>query len=91
MNILKDFNKEVDTTNGSCLEKSRSILSWIFGHPSLERPEVGYIFPLRLMNANRLDGVPFLYYIVFANDYSSYQAYDANVKPVGETVTLLRR
>jgi hypothetical protein len=44
MNILKGSNKEANTTNGSYLEKSRSILSWIFGHPSLGRPEVGYIF-----------------------------------------------
>jgi hypothetical protein len=34
------------------------------------------------MNANRLDNVPFLYFIVFSNDYTSYQIYDASVKPV---------
>ena len=40
-----------------------------------EGHKYGYIFPLRLMNANRLDGVPFLYYIVFTNDCTSYQTY----------------
>jgi hypothetical protein len=42
------------------------------------------------MRANRLDHVPFLYFIVFANDYTSYQAYDASLKPVGEKTALLR-
>jgi hypothetical protein len=43
-----------------------------------------------LMNANRLDNVPFLYFIVFSNDYTSYQTYDASLKPVGEKFALLR-
>ena len=43
-----------------------------------------------LMNANRIDHVPFLYFIVFSNDYTSYQTYDASVKPVGEKIALLR-
>ena len=42
-----------------------------------------------LMNANRLD-VSFLYFIAFSNDYTSYQTYDASVKPVGEKIALLR-
>ena len=44
MNTLTGSDKEADTTNGSRLEKSRIISSWIFGHPYLGRPEVGYIF-----------------------------------------------
>ena len=91
MNILKGSKTEADTTIGSCLEKSRNILSWIFGHPSLGRPEVWlYLFcSSDLMNTNRLD-VSFLYFIVFSNDYTSYQTYDASVNPVGEKIALLR-
>jgi hypothetical protein len=88
MNILKDSNWEADTTNGSSLEKLRTILSWIFGHPSLGRLEVGYTVLLGLMNANRLDHVSFLYFIVFSKDYASYQIYDASVHPVGEKIAL---
>jgi hypothetical protein len=36
------------------------------------------------MHANRLDHVTFLYFIVFANGYTSYQIYDASLNPVGE-------
>jgi hypothetical protein len=42
------------------------------------------------MKANRLDNVPFLYFIVFSDDYTRYQTYDASVKPVGEEIALLR-
>ena len=43
-----------------------------------------------MMNANRLDHVPFLYFIVFSSGYTSYQIYDASAKPVGEKMALLR-
>jgi hypothetical protein len=43
-----------------------------------------------MMNANRLDHVSFLYFIVFSNDYTSYQTYDASAQPVGEKVALSR-
>jgi hypothetical protein len=42
------------------------------------------------MNANQLDYVPFLYFIVFSNDYTNYQTYDASLEPVGEEIALLR-
>jgi hypothetical protein len=42
------------------------------------------------MNANRLDNVPFLYFIVFSDGYTSYQTYDASVKPVGKGISIFR-
>jgi len=36
-----------------------------------------------------LDNVPFLYFIVFSNDYTSYETYDAKLNLVGERMALL--
>jgi hypothetical protein len=43
-----------------------------------------------LMNANWLANILFLYFIVFSNDYTSYQIYDASVNPVGGKIALIR-
>jgi hypothetical protein len=56
-----------------------------------ESQRYGYLsVPQVLINANRLDNVPFLYFIVFSDGYTRYQTYDASVKPVGEEIALLR-
>jgi hypothetical protein len=41
-----------------------------------------------LMNTNRLDNVRFLYFIVFYDEYTSYQIYDTSLNPVGKKITL---
>jgi hypothetical protein len=33
-------------------------------------------------NVNRLDDIPFLYFIVFSKDYTSYEIYDAKLNPL---------
>lgn len=40
-------------------------------------------------NVNQLDDIPFLYFIVFSKDYTSYEIYDAKLNLVVERVTLV--
>jgi hypothetical protein len=40
-------------------------------------------------NVNRLDDIPFLYFIVFSKDYTSYEIYDAKLNLVVERVALV--
>jgi hypothetical protein len=70
--------------------KEYIILDFRTSKPRKARSMVISSRSLRLMNANRLDNVPFLYFIVFSNDYTSYRTYDASVEPVGEKIALLR-
>jgi len=41
------------------------------------------------LDANQTDGVPSLYFIVFSNDFQTYEVYDAKLKPVKGPVALL--
>ena len=41
------------------------------------------------MNANRPDNVPFLYFVVFAEDYTSFEIYDAKLSLVEAKTKLL--
>jgi len=42
-------------------------------------------------NVNQLDDIPFLYFIVFSKDYTSYEIYDAKLNLVVERVALVNR
>jgi len=70
--------------------KDYIILDFRTSKPRKARSKLYLSVPLGLANANRLDHVTFLYFIVFSKDYASYQIYDASAKPVGEKVALLR-
>ena len=42
-----------------------------------------------LMHANGPDDVPFLYFVIFANDYSNFEIYDAEINLVKNKTALL--
>jgi hypothetical protein len=66
------------------------ILDFRTSKPRKARGMVISLCPSGSMNANRLDHVPFLYSIVFSNDYTCYQTYDASMQPVGGEIVLFR-
>jgi hypothetical protein len=70
--------------------KEYIILDFRTSKPRKARSRLYLSVSLGLMHANRLDHIPFLYFIVFTNDYTSYQTYDASLRPVGEKIALLR-
>src|SRR5436305_2456804 len=70
--------------------KDYIILDFRTSKPQKVRGMVISFYSSGLMNANRLGNVPFLYFIIFSDDYTSYQTYDTSVKPVGEEIALLR-
>ena len=67
-----------------------------------EVQEYIYIFGLRkwevrsvlstqdLMNANRSDNMPFLFFVVFLGNYAGYEIYDAKLNVVQERIVLLK-
>ena len=70
--------------------KDYIILDFRTSKPQKVRGMVTSFCSSGLMNANRLDNVPFLYFIVFSDDYTSYQTYDASMTSVGEDIALFR-
>jgi hypothetical protein len=70
--------------------KDYIILDFRTSKPRKARSKLYLSVPLGLVNANQLEHVTFLYFIVFSKNYASYQIYDASAKPVGEKVALLR-
>jgi hypothetical protein len=56
-----------------------------------ESPEGVIIPPFTLgsMHANGPDGVPFLYFVIFANDYTNVEIYDAEINLVVNKTRLL--
>jgi hypothetical protein len=66
------------------------ILDFRTSKPRKARGMVISLCPSGSMNANRLDHVPLLYSIVFSNDYTCYQTYDASMQPVRGEIVLFR-
>jgi hypothetical protein len=42
------------------------------------------------MNANRSDNVPFLFFVVFLDNYAGYEIYNAELNVVQERIVLLK-
>jgi hypothetical protein len=42
------------------------------------------------MNANRSDNIPFLFFVVFQENYAGYEIYDAKLNVVQERIVLLK-
>jgi hypothetical protein len=70
--------------------KDYIILDFRTSKPRKARSRLYLSVPLGLVNANRLDHISFLYFIVFSHNYTRYQIYDASVQPVGGEIALLR-
>ena len=56
--------------------------------PTQEEGRHNLIYPPGL-NANQTDDVPWLYFIVFSNDFQTYEVYDSKLDSVEGPVALL--
>jgi len=70
--------------------KEYILLDFRKSKPRKVRGIVIFSIPLGRRRLIRLDNVPFLYFIVFSDDYTSYETYDAKLNLVGERMALLQ-
>ena len=56
-----------------------------------EKIRGSFTFPPSMTNADQLDDAPFLYSVVFAKDYASYEIYDAKLNHVVEKTAFLNK
>lgn len=89
INILRDSNR------GGLyypLIATEEILDYILLDFRTSKPNKNrgmFAFSPSSTNVNRLDDIPFLYFIVFSKDYTSYEIYDAKLNLVVERVALV--
>lgn len=95
--MWQDFIREVDTTSGFKQERSVTLLSWTFERQDRVKREVrvsfspgkkkqGYITLLTMVSLST--ALPYLYHIVFADNFTSYELRDANLQVIDKCALL---